>query len=295
MCRLIGFASPVSTTLTEQIGAEQVNRFRDMSTLHRDGWGSAWLEVPSDEPEPAFGGVDETAASASEPLLDSDSEQAAIKTYRTTDRAPEDPVFTQVVDSHRSFARVVHLRWATEGLAIHPENTHPFVADGIALAHNGSISPLAELEAMLSPDILRSLHGRTDSERYLAVVRQELADEPDPLQAVARAVIRLRRHFPAASLNALVLSETTLMAVHASAASPAPVKDMLSTGMDEADLPLGHLEGYFLMRWRDGPANSLIFSSSGLHIDGWHPLPPESITSVDLATMRTTVRELTAG
>ena len=33
VCRLIGFASPVPTTLTEQIGKDEVARFGDMSTF----------------------------------------------------------------------------------------------------------------------------------------------------------------------------------------------------------------------------------------------------------------------
>jgi glutamine amidotransferase len=42
MCRLIGFASPVPTTLTEQIGKDEVAGLADMSVLHADGWGTAW-------------------------------------------------------------------------------------------------------------------------------------------------------------------------------------------------------------------------------------------------------------
>jgi predicted glutamine amidotransferase len=268
MCRLIGFVSPVPSTLTAQLGEEQVARFRDLSSLHGDGWGSAWVEPG----EPA----DNT-----------------IGSYRTTQRAPDDPIFTEVVDAHRSSARLVHLRWATEGFSVTEQNTHPFVADGLALAHNGSITPRSELDQLLTPELLQSVRGGTDSERYLAVIRQELATAADLPEAVASAVARLRRRFPAASLNALLLSGTTFIAVHASAASLAPLEDMLaSVGADEAALPLEHLESYFLMRWRTGQDGSLVFSSTGLQSDGWEPLPPESVTAVDLATMRTSVREL---
>ncbi|HEY2043353.1 MAG TPA: class II glutamine amidotransferase [Jatrophihabitans sp.] len=272
MCRLIGFVSPAPSTLTAQVGAEQVARFRDLSCLHGDGWGSAWVE-PGER----------------------DFADNTIRSYRTTQRAPDDPIFTEVVDSHRSVARLVHLRWATEGLSITDQNTHPFVADGLALAHNGSITPRSDLAEMLTPEMLQSLRGGTDSERYLAVIRQELATATDLPEAVARAVSRLRQRFPAASLNALLLSGTTFIAVHASAASPAPLEDMLASlpvGVDEAALPLEHLESYFLMRCRTGQDGSLVFSSTGLQSDGWEPLPPESVTAIDLATMRTSVREL---
>jgi hypothetical protein len=51
MCRLIGFASPVPTTLTEQIGKDEVARFGDMSALHADGWGPAWLQPEAAHPQ----------------------------------------------------------------------------------------------------------------------------------------------------------------------------------------------------------------------------------------------------
>ena len=51
MCRLIGFASPVPTTLTEQIGKDEVARFGDMSALHADGWGTAWLRPEAAHPQ----------------------------------------------------------------------------------------------------------------------------------------------------------------------------------------------------------------------------------------------------
>ena len=64
----------------------------------------------------------------------------------------------------------------------------------------------------------------------------------------------LRGSFPHASLNALILTENTFIAVHASATSAAPVEDMLVSGIGHDDLPLDHIDRYFLMRWRRGSA-----------------------------------------
>jgi len=255
MCRLIGFAAPVPTTLTELVGADQVALFRDMCRLHRDGWGSAWL------------GPD-------------------LRTHRSTGPVPD------VLDPTPSTARVVHLRWATEGLAVVPEHTHPFVEDGITLSHNGSISPRTALEELLTPDMLASMHGITDSERYLAVIREEAAGASSHAEAVARAVAKLRGRFPLASLNALILTKSALIVVHASNGSLPPFEDMVASGI--TDLPSGHGDDYFQMLWRRGPRDSLVFSSTGLDIAGWEPLPPESITTVDLASMRMTQEELVA-
>jgi predicted glutamine amidotransferase len=255
MCRLIGFAAPVPTTLTELVGADQVALFRDMCRLHCDGWGSAWVDP-------------------------------ALRSYRSTGPVPD------VVDPEPVTARVVHLRWATEGLAVVPEHTHPFVEDGIALSHNGSISPRAELDELLAPGMLASMHGITDSERYLAVIREEVTGAGSQPGAVARAVAKLRGRFPLASLNALILTESSLIVVHASNGSLPPFEDMVASGI--RDLPRGHGDDYFQMLWRRGPHDSLVFSSTGVDDKGWEPLPPESITTVDLASMRMTQEELVA-
>lgn len=277
MCRLIGYAAPARTTLAKQIGTEQVLTFRDLSCLHEDGWGSAWLGAHGE-----------------------------VRSYRTTLPPFEDAQFEPILDAEPSTARLVHLRWATARLAVTQENTHPFVADGLALAHNGSITPRSGLEELLQPQTWASLRGFTDSERYLALIRQELCARtvgPDGVsgggaqlvQAVCDVVTKLRRRFPVASLNALILSRSTFIAVHASSVSVLPVEDMIASGLGADDLPTDHRDNYFLMRRRTGPGGSIIFSSTGLDSGDWRPLAPESVTAVDLATMRVQVHELVAG
>ena len=122
ICRLIGFASPVPTTLTEQIGKDEVARFGDMSASRR------WL---GDFLAPAGGGASATTAAG------------GIPQHRT---CPRDPCFAELAERTPTVAQLVHLRWATEGLAVSFANTHPFSQDGITLAHNGSISPRPVLD-----------------------------------------------------------------------------------------------------------------------------------------------------
>ena len=128
MCRLIGFASPVPTTLTEQIGKDEVARFGDMSALHADGWGTAWLRPEAAHPQ-----------------------RLQLEGYRSIERAPRDPRFAELAERTPTVAQLVHLRWATERLAVSFANTHPFSQDGITLAHNGFISPRPMLDSLLSP------------------------------------------------------------------------------------------------------------------------------------------------
>jgi hypothetical protein len=48
------------------------------------------------------------------------------------------------------------------------------------------------------------------------------------------------------------------------------------------------------MRQRRLDDGTIIFASSGLDIVGWEPLSPESVTRVDLATLTTETRVLSA-
>jgi hypothetical protein len=70
---------------------------------------------------------------------------------------------------------------------------------------------------------------------------------------------------------------------------------MLVSGIGHDDLPLDHIDRYFLMRWRRGVGGAAVFSSSGLLQDGWEELPDESIAVVDLADMEVSIRELVPG
>ena len=70
------------------------------------------------------------------------------------------PRFAAATHDQRSAASLVHLRWATNGLAVRPENSHPFLADGFAMAHNGSIKPIDGCSIKCSnPTIAATLRG----------------------------------------------------------------------------------------------------------------------------------------
>lgn len=45
----------------------------------------------------------------------------------------------------------MHLRWASLGLPIQSENTHPFTGDGLSFAHNGSLMPPAMFPVYVRP------------------------------------------------------------------------------------------------------------------------------------------------
>jgi predicted glutamine amidotransferase len=237
-----------------------VRAFADLARVHCDGWGAAWVERPGAAPH-----------------------------VRTSERSAErDPAFADQHAGHAAVAGLLHLRWATLGLRVSPENTHPFLADGVAFAHNGSI-PADALADLLEPAHLAGLRGTTDSERYFALIRQVRATGMDLAAAVRRTVTVLALRAPRASLNALLLDETSLIAVHASARSALPPDDIELCRT--AGLPQDHLDDYFALRIRHTP-DGVQIGSTGFGQEGWEPLPADSVTTVRLADLSVGIEPL---
>ncbi|MBN3454796.1 class II glutamine amidotransferase [Mycolicibacterium sp.] len=255
MCRLLGVVSTAPISVSDAVGGHVLKDFVALTKVHGDGWGMAHVDETDGAPR-----VEVSAGSA----LD-------------------DPAFAAAVESRPLTAGMVHLRWATNGLAVQPQNSHPFVADGVAMAHNGSIKPTGPLDELIEPATAAALRGTTDSERYFGVIRQHRRTAPDLAEAVRRAVAQLRALYPEACLNALVLGEGQLIAVHAHARSQLPAEDIEE--ITAADLPTEHLEDYFALRWARPSDSALVIGSTGFGDLDWQALPPESVTAISMADL----------
>lgn len=256
MCRLLGAASPAPVTVETVLGSGQRAVFADMARLHGDGWGTACLD-----------------------------DEGRVRGDRRPTSGVGDTALQTVLTHEPSTARIVHLRLATMGLARTPANTHPFLADGMAFAHNGSLEPAGPVERLVGREQLASLRGTTDSERYFAAIRTLVARGASVFEALVSTVSSLRATYPERSLNALLLTPTELFAVHASEGVPIPHGAFAASGIPADRLPRHHVDAYYLMRTRRGPDGSIVFASSGLDIAGWDAVPPETVTRVDLATL----------
>ncbi len=256
MCRLLGAFSMTGAGLEGELGRELGERFLSLSRLHSDGWGGAWLEGNS-------------------------------RTRVARQRDPHPPSEPASARRARQFlaqkasAAIVHLRMATPGMPYGHNHTHPFLADGVAFAHNGAILPRDQLRALGPHAASSPVSGETDSEIYFGIVRRFVADRGDLLEGVCAAVREIRGEFPTASLNALMMSPRQMIAVHASTMTPSPLGDGARGDMD---LPPGHEDEYFQMFYRRGPDGSVCFASSGLETAQWCPMPPDTVAAVDLDT-----------
>ena len=264
MCRLLGVVSDRPVSVAEAVGEVVLKDFVALTKIHGDGWGVARVD-PS-------GGAPNVVVSAAS--------------------AVDDPEFATAAAQVSAPASIVHLRWATAGLAVRLDNSHPFVADGIAMAHNGSIRPIEPLAAMLAPEVIATLRGSTDSERYFALIRQHRRGAPNLIEAVRTAVSELRRVYPEASLNALVLGEGQLVAVHAHARTRLPDGDIEQ--LSAVDLPAEHVEDYFALRLARPNQHTVVIGSTGFGDLPWQLLPAESVTAVALADLSVTSLPLVA-
>lgn len=257
MCRLLAHATPLAVTTRQVLGSEQTQRFERMSLLHDDGWGTAWIETPG----------------------------ARVQRIRDASPAHSQDQLQRVLDTNPSAARIVHLRLATDTMAVTAANAHPFSDGTLALAHNGSIVPTQPLHDLLTEDERAGLAGSTDSEMYFALLRRHLLESGNLGDAAARTVRTLRSVYPEVSLNAVALTPDSLCVIHSSSLAKVPWEDFAASGLSPQDMPLDHSEVYFRMSYRALPGGGWAFTSAGLGADSWTALPEDSVTTVDLTSL----------
>ncbi|QUY63483.1 class II glutamine amidotransferase [Gulosibacter molinativorax] len=269
MCRLLAYAAPRETTVSEVIGAENAGAFQRMTTVHNDGWGTAWLAAGPGEPEPE------------------------VESLRVSTPGQHDPLLESALTEDASTSRLVHLRLATDTHKRTKVNTHPFLKEEFAFAHNGSIIPVEIFEELLRPESYGDVEGTTDSELYFAFIRQEIRDLGGTVaDGVVSAVQKLRAAFPVASLNAVVLTNEELIVVHANSTAYVNDATFRSYGVDPEALPIDHREYYYKLAMYQAADGTTVFSSTGIDLAGWSRVPDDTITRVDLDTLELSQRKI---
>jgi predicted glutamine amidotransferase len=269
VCRLLGYVADEPVSMVDVLGEDGFDRFTALTAVHGDGWGMAWQAADH-----------------------------SVEAVAVPDSASADPAYEELARRRLGRAGLVHLRWATSGLAVTAANTHPFTDDHglagpVAFAHNGHIAPIDRLEALLDDGSRSRLRGETDSERYFRFVLQCVDEEGDLEGGVVRALDVLIRQFPASSLNALMLTPGRMFAVHINSAAAAPQRALRDLFEREDEIPARHTTEYFAMDYRVLP-DTVHVISSGLDEDGWTPVPPDAAAVVDLETRAITPLRLSA-
>jgi len=272
MCRLLAYACRRPRALADLLGAAEFDNFRQLARLHHDGWGMSWV-VEMDalgQPAPPGKGAEVVAG------------EGPLRVKRSTKTAYSDPEFVALAGQPLGRAGLVHLRWATLGLSVSEANTHPFLADGWAFAHQGSIDGPERLDDLLAPDWARRRRGTTDSERYFFLVLQAIEEEKGLVAGIQKAVNDVAKTCGPASLNAILVSGSSVVFVHGreDLGPPSPEQMVATAGA----VPRDHLDNYLKIRYRQFDGDFVI-ASSGLDQEGWQEMPPCSVLHVDLGEM----------
>jgi predicted glutamine amidotransferase len=247
MCRLLGWTTRTPTTLSDLLGEDDLADFTELSAKHGDGWGVAR------------------------------STRRRVVVRKRADAARSSAEFARWARGRRTDSGIAHLRWATLGLDIGPDNTHPFTDGRVAFAHNGSIRPPSALDDLLTRRSQRRRRGTTDSERYFLAVAQRMRDGATPAEALRSTADEIAATTPFTSLNCLLLTPDALYAFcRINAAGP----------MEDDD------PEYYTLRYRVTP-EAVVVASSGWGA-GWQDMADGDLLVVDRTTLQLSV-EATAG
>ncbi len=183
MCRLLGLNAgrePVSASfwLVDAPDSLEVQSHRNVDGSGIGFFGTSGGPVLDKQPEPAFA----------------------------------DEEFLREAKQARSVTFVAHVRYATAGQRT-LANTHPFTMDGRIMAHNGGFGELGRLEEHLGRyrDLVQ---GDTDSERYFALITQQIDSHGGDVAAGITAAARwIGAHLPVSSLNTVVATAGELWAL----------------------------------------------------------------------------------
>ena len=251
MCRLLGYCSRDAASVAELLGTESFRAFTSLSDLHGDGWGMAWY-------------------AGSRPAV-----------WKSAERAGSEPEYDKLAWQPLGDLGLVHLRWATPGLAVTDVNTHPFRYGDYTFAHNGAIHPQERLGEMLPPDWERQLAGTTDSERYFLHLMWRLAErDGDVIAAIADTTADIAGRYTPNSLNAILLAPGMLYAISWHDPARIPREQLRKRGL--GDRP-EDIEAYFDLSYTE-TAGAVVVASSGWPMAGWTPLPRQHVLAVDQAT-----------
>lgn len=235
MCRLLAFSSPEPTSFADLLG-EATRSFIDLSHKHADGWGAAWV-----------------------------TPDGTIGLRKSARPAFDDPEALSTLSDVRSTALIFHLRWASPGIPVTPENAHPFLLGQTAFAHNGSLDVTEALRANIPEDLKQGLEGTTDSEVYFRLALAIRRGTGDGGPALSRAVQTIQDTCRHTGLNALLLTPDRLEAV----CSFNPMSPILNDDRHYYDLHVSQV----------GRA-TLVGSAGWDPADGWDELGNGRILSV---------------
>jgi len=234
MCRLMGYVSTNEVSVEEIAGAN-FKEFADLSAKHRDGWG----------------------------IATSSSGKSTNLTVETLP-AKESSQFLRLTKEVVSDGALLHLRWATSGLAVVEGNTHPFEFENMSFIHNGGITPLDSMDEFIAADLFPLMRGNTDSEKYFYLLVTQIRNL-GLLPGIEAGVKLIRDNCNYSSINAMILTPDFYLIVNEH---------------NYEERPKGEAEDYYDLFYRKDEKGILV-ASSGWNQSGWTCLENHRILVID--------------
>jgi predicted glutamine amidotransferase len=234
MCRLLGYSATATATFNEVVGKE-FDQFVSLAKDHCDGWGIA------------------------------SSAGSQIDTVKEPIAATKSDAFNKEVLSHKSNAALLHLRWATEGMPVTQNNTHPFTYHDISFIHNGSITPSNALDQVIDKKYLQLAKGTTDSERYFLFLLSQI-EKHGFVDGVKAALTYLKDNCTYSSINMMIINPDYF--ITACIYNQDKIPKRFANDLD-----------YYQLKFRAKDGN-VVVASSGWNQDGWQQIPNGSILVV---------------
>lgn len=241
MCRLLGYSSLTATTF-EQVVGEKFNQFVSLANDHCDGWG----------------------------IATTNNHKADL--YKEPVAATKSAHFKDQLEKHKSNAALLHLRWATEGMPVNENNTHPFTYQDITFIHNGSITPPTALDPLIDKKYLSLAKGTTDSERYFLYLLTQI-EKHGFIDGVKRGLSYIKNNCTYSSINMMIINDTTFMA--ACIYNQNKIPDRFKSSPD-----------YYHLKYTTHNGQ-VVVASSGWNQDGWQEIPNGSLLVVNRAMQHT--------
>ncbi len=245
MCRLLAYVAPEPVAARDLLG-DGLECFVHLSHSHGDGWGIAGY------------GEDGNLTYA----------KAAEAAYGSAE-------FAGLVGRLHTDAFVAHLRWATPGLRLSQENTHPFVTDGFAFAHHGRVGPFDKLDGLISQERRSALGGTTDSERLFLALMSAYDGSATLEDAYRTLLLAADRELEYTSLNSVLLTPREIYALCWYDPQNSVVREEMRKDI-----------GYYDLRYRID-RGAVVIASQGLGGERWERVPNGHVLAVQRGTLET--------
>ena len=222
----MGYVSPNKTSFPAIVG-DYFSDFVALSSVHCDGWGLSTV----------------------------DQSGSHIVLNRKVEAAAESSTFDATVAKNNADGALLHLRWATKGLSISENNTHPFMYGDYSFIHNGSIFPPDAIAPFIDPKFNALLVGETDSEHYFYLLLTEI-EKLGLVAGVKSALAIIKEHGDTTSLNCMLMNRDYFLTV---------------SEHDTARKPDWAPDDYYEIKYLPTP-EGVLFASSGWNQPGWMTL-----------------------